>query len=276
MSHHSINITINNFNIKEWNPKSISLFITLLGIPEACQLKQSNNPNIDSTISFLDNIVKSKSIILPTWMGKFIQVKDFYPILDELKEFGKNNYFIYENLHIPSEFNFCISMPKERPKTNKKNWIKWCFAIKLLLHYSKKPYPLDFLAIRGLFDKDLSIYPNKNIALNIILSHLEYKLPKIINPIIPQFPKYLPPYIEMHHREELWSNSKKKSTIDLRTQVWFHILAFIAKSEEINSETILQGINGLIKKYKENNEENYIEIIGNSLSLCFIIFPNLS
>lgn len=279
----SICITIKNSNIKDWNPKSIPIFLTILGIQEAIQLKQSNNPDVWFTIGFLEKLIILKKTILPRWMNKLREIKDILPIIDELKEYcgekcrGIGTYpDNIELFDIPVEFDFEILTPEGSPRTNIKNWLIWCFSIKLLIYYSSDAYPMNLFAIRGLCDKNINVYPSKNLALELILSHFEQIFPKIVEPNFPFFPKYLPPYIEMERREELWSHSKKKSVIDLRKMVWFNVLAYISRSEEINPESVLGGINSLIGLYKRNNDMNLVNVIGNCLGLIFNNFPDFS
>lgn len=262
----SVIIYINNPNFSDWNPKSINTLITLLSIPEATQLKQSNFKEIGYAIGLLEKIYIQKMVALPRWLGNFILAKDFQHKLDELKEISKQKSINVPSIYIPTEFDFIIPIPEGNPKKNTKDWIKWCFALKLLIQNNESGI-LDKIAMRGLLDKKCFVYPNKKIGINLILQYYQNKLPNSLEYNFPKFPKYLPPYLEMEQREELWSIPKKAKTIQLHKEVWFHILAFIAKAEEINEENCLIGINGLIGYYKENNDLRILEAIGNCLEL---------
>lgn len=264
-----ISISIKDTN--NWNKNTKNIFICLLGIPEACQLEQVYTSNIWTTIFILEQFKLSE---LPYWMNPSTDPKKNYKIINELKKlaicFNKPE-FKYKELYIPEEFTFFIKMPKETPFTNKDEWIKWCFAIKLLYTYTNNTYPMDFLALRGMNEVNLGI--NKEFAKEFLLNHLSETLPKPLLTKKGIFPQYLPPYLEMDKREYLWSLNKRQDILNMRKLVWFHVLANIANSEEVNKESILKGINVLINIYKESKNQHYLEIIGNCLGLTFASFP---
>ena len=60
-------------------------------------------------------------------------------------------------------------------------------------------------------------------------------------------------------------NSTKKIAeiiaINLRKNVWFHILSHIGCSENIDFESMLKGINVLVKLYRDEKDNKYLKII---------------
>jgi len=272
-------ITINHFNFSDWNPKSISLFMTLLGIQEACELEQAHFPDLWFSIGVLEKIIYSKKLFLPNWMGNYVKSVDCLPILDELYKINENKSrplnTYPERINIftsPLEFDFTISMPLETPTRNPKKWIKWCYMIKLLIYYAENCYQMNFLASRGILSEELIIYPKKEIGISFLLSYYENYFPKSDKMNLIAFPDYYPPYLEIEKRELLWSNPKKINTINLRKNVWFHILSHIGCSENIDFESMLKGINVLVKLYRDEKDNKYLKIIGNCMGLIFSNF----
>jgi len=279
MQSESIIINIMNQNFSEWNEKNIPIFLTLLGIQEACELDQANSINIWFTIGVIEKIINSKSIYMPNWLANYMKCSDFLPIYHELKEIAQCKVRpiysypeVIDLINLTGDFSFKIMMPLEMPSKNPEKWIKWCFIIKLLFHYNKNPYPMDFLASRGIFNNQLIIYPDKQIALNFLIDYYQKILPKLGKIEIPNFPDYDPPYLEIQKREYLWSHPKREGTINLRKMVWFNILSYMAGTDRINRESLLKGVNALISVYKERNEHNLLRAIGNCMGLIFSHF----
>lgn len=282
MQSEAIILNIMNENFSDWNEKNIPMFLTLLGIHEACELEQSNSTNIWFTIGVIEKIINNKCIYLPNWMANSMTCSNFLPIYQELLEIAKNNtrpIYTYPDLieliNPTSDFYFKLSMPLEMPSKNPKKWIKWCFSIKLLFYYSKNPFPMDFLASRGIFSNQLIIYPNKELAINLLIDYYQKILPKCENPILPVLPKYEPPYLEMEKREYLWSHPKRVETINLRKMVWFYVLSHIAQENEISSTSLLKGVNGMIHFYRKEKNPFFMKIIGNCLGLIFSNFKDV-
>jgi len=272
-------IEFTNFDIETWKPKNLIQLITVLGIPEACELEQAKSRNLWTTINFIEKFKDVKPNFLPFFFGELITYQEFEPFLNELKEISKKHpkNIVDNPIYIPGDFFFKIPIPKGTPKRNMEDWLKWCYAIKLLIQYSNNsnPFPMQFLSLRSLFLPSVHTSHSKLFITQIILTFFHNFFPSQSNPQTCKFPNYRPPYPDIEYRETLWSLPKKKHEIILRRQVWLHVLTYISNKPEINFDSIITGINIIIGEYFKTKNYKLFEIIADNLAVFFNHFPDL-
>ena len=279
-----INIKILNEDLDSWSENSRTLLFILLGAIEASELIQAYTSSLWPVIGLFEKMRINNHMFLPFWIrghsNEFLNWNTFDNILEDLKKLETGNIrqpnTFPENItfgnYIPEDFTFSIICPKKKPRKCTKKWKKWCFCLKLLNEYvnRKTSYPLEFLAVRGWNNSELNLENNSQNILKMLLNHLNQKLPKTKVPQYCLLPCYKPPYIEMEFREK-----SKKADIDLKMNVWFHVLAHVSNSNEINSQSILQGINFFIGNLLIEIDLFTLDIVGNSLGLVFAQFGEI-
>lgn len=278
-------------------PKIAELILTnLLGMVEIIELEQKDKINIWHSITILNKIRLNGNKYLPQWIryenGEFIDWAEFpwdelYQLHTKTTDYNINPDHLTEISKCDNYFDFYFVCPQSNPRTDKENWLRFCYCITILYNSIAKQqiYPMDFFSIRT-----LSIFISKKSCMRITPS---YQVERLLNMFLDKFicgnidkkgviqvPNYPVPYIECELREGMDSNLCMLRKViwttkihqglgyrKLTDEVFLDCIGFLARILRKGENRVLRNDRGFL------GQKEMLEVMGNCLTLHFLHFP---